>query len=275
MVFKALDPGKEARLHHGHHGFSAPQPDDVRFPHAMAGFARDWPANFENTPHFHHCGQLVFASNGIMDVATEIGTWVVPPQRAVWMPSGRAHVIKANTSLAFRTVYVEPVLAGAISQDCFVLHVTPLLRELVLDIVRLSASNSWGKRGEWVASLIGEEVVQASKSPNAVHLPTPQDPRVQPIVRALLANPSDPRSREDWAALVGASGRTIDRIFAAQCGMSFGSWRRQAILLDALRRLADGQFVSNVAFDLGYQSVSSFIAMFKKSLGTTPARMFD
>jgi len=240
----------------------------------MAGVAWDWPASFENNPHHHNCGQLVFASTGIMNVTTEAGTWVVPPQRAVWMPSRRPHVIKASTSLAFRTVYVETKLASAISQECFVLHVTPLLRELVLDIVRLSESDGWGRRGEAITCLIEEEVVHASRNPTAVHLPMPQDPRVQPIVKGLLADPSDPRSREDWARFVGASGRTIDRIFAAQCGMSFRAWKRQAILLEALRRLADGQSVSNVALDLGYESVSSFIAMFKQALGVTPARMF-
>lgn len=258
----------------GQYDFETSQLDDVRFSHIMTGSAWDWPARFENNPHHHNCGQLVFASDGIMNVRTEAGTWVVPPQRAVWMPPGRPHVIKANTSLAFRTVYVEPLLANRISQGCFVLHVTPLLRELVLDIVRLSASDAWGQRSEWIANLIGEEVAQASRNPSAVHLPMPRDPRVQPIVRALLADPADPRSREDWAEVAAASGRTIDRIFAAECGMSFRSWRRQGILLEALRRLADGQSVGNVAFDLGYGSVSSFIAMFKKSLGVTPARMF-
>ncbi|MBC8037875.1 MAG: helix-turn-helix transcriptional regulator [Rhizobiales bacterium] len=258
----------------GPYDFKTSTLDDVHFPHAMSGNAWDWPASFENNPHHHNCGQLVFASNGIMDVMTEAGTWVVPPQRAVWMPPGRPHVIKANTLLAFRTVYIEADLASGISHDCFVLHVTPLLRELVLEIVRLSAGGAWGKREESIASLIGEEVVQASRNPSAVHLPMPKDSRVQPIVRALLADPADARSREDWAGLVGASGRTIDRVFAAQCGMSFRAWRRQAILLEALRRLADGQSVSTVAFDLGYDSVSSFIAMFKKSLGVTPARMF-
>jgi AraC-like DNA-binding protein len=80
---------------------------------------------------------------------------------------------------------------------------------------------------------------------------------------------------EEWGARVGASNRTLIRLFQRETGMSFGRWRQQLHIGLALQRLASGQSVTNIAFDLGYESTSAFIAMFRRMLGTTPARYFS
>ena len=54
--------------------------------------------------------------------------------------------------------------------------------------------------------------------------------------------------------------------------MSFRSWRQQRRLLRALELLATGRSVTDVALELGYDNASAFIAMFRRCLGTTPAR---
>jgi AraC-like DNA-binding protein len=43
-------------------------------------------------------------------------------------------------------------------------------------------------------------------------------------------------------------------------------------LVTAVARLAEGQAVTTVAYDLGYESPSAFIAMFRRNLGHTPGR---
>jgi AraC-like DNA-binding protein len=102
----------------------------------------------------------------------------------------------------------------------------------------------------------------------------PSDRRLVPIAQALTAHPEDPRTLSDWGRSVGASERTLARLFRADTGLSFRLWRQQARLLEALRRLADREPVTTVALDLGYDSPSAFIAMFKCTLGTTPGHYF-
>lgn len=74
---------------------------------------------------------------------------------------------------------------------------------------------------------------------------------------------------------MGASGRTLARLFRREIGMTFGAWRQQARLIEALARLGTGEPVTHVALDLGYESPSAFTAMFRRSLGVTPSRYFD
>jgi AraC-like DNA-binding protein len=91
---------------------------------------------------------------------------------------------------------------------------------------------------------------------------------------ALAMNPADARTLGELATAAGMTERTVARLFLKETGLTFGQWRRQLRLLAALERLGAGESVSNVALDVGYEDVSSFIAVFKAALGDTPARYF-
>jgi len=108
--------------------------------------------------------------------------------------------------------------------------------------------------------------------PEPLHLPTPADRRLRAITDALSEHPSDGRSLADWARTAGASERTLARLFQRETGMTFGAWRQRLRLLVAIGRLAEGQSVTSAAFDLGYESPSAFVAMFRRELGQPPTR---
>lgn len=105
-----------------------------------------------------------------------------------------------------------------------------------------------------------------------LHLPLPRDPRLKAITDSLLAAPGDNRDLTQWGRRTGASGRTLARLFRRETGMTFASWRRRLRLLAAVSRLGGGESVTTVAYDLGYHSPSAFVAMFRRSLGTSPGR---
>ena len=91
----------------------------------------------------------------------------------------------------------------------------------------------------------------------------------------MKAEPASRKTLNDWAGSLGLSARTLARLFAAQTGMTFRQWQRQARLLEALVRLAENQPVTTIAYDLGYESPSAFIYAFRRALGTTPKRYFQ
>jgi AraC-like DNA-binding protein len=105
-------------------------------------------------------------------------------------------------------------------------------------------------------------------------LPIPRDPRLRNIFARLSEVPSDGRTIEQWGAHVGATGRTLSRLFRAETGMSFHQWRQQLRLLEATRLLGRGEPVTNISLDVGYSSLSAFVSAFRKALGVTPGRYF-
>jgi AraC-like DNA-binding protein len=234
--------------------------------------AQDYTAGWQTSAHWHARAQLVYASAGVMTVTTEQGLWVVPPQRAVWIPAGISHVVQAVAPLAMRSVYIQRERATWLPTECCVVHITPLLRELILRAATLPHWYAYGGRDERIMLLMLDEMRELPVAP--LYLPEPVDPRLQSIAAALKANASDNRTLAAWARSVGASSRTLARLFRTETGLTFQQWQRQARLLAGLMRLAAGQPVTTVALEVGYNSPSAFIAMFKHALGTTPSRYF-
>jgi AraC-like DNA-binding protein len=222
--------------------------------------------------HQHDWHQLVYASKGVMTIETPEGHWVVPPTRAVWVPGGTPHAVHVSGAASMRTLYLWPKLSRTLPRRCRVLGVSPLLRELV---VHATERKTLCRRAKADRHLVEVILQQIESTPiEALHLPEPQDERAQRLVRCLRDDPADRRAIEDFDD-VGASRRTLERVFRAETGMTVGKWRQQVRLLESLRRLASGAKVTAVALAVGYDSPSAFVAAFKRSFGTTPSRYFD
>jgi AraC-like DNA-binding protein len=243
-----------------------------RVPRPVVAYARDFPDGHRIARDRHERGQLIHAVSGVMTVTTPHGTWVVPPQRAVWVPPGVDHESRMYGGVAMRTLYIEPRAARAMPDRCCVVTIAPLLRELILEATRLPLDYEQRGRDGRLMRLVLDELAASPAEP--LHLPQPQDKRLRRICDALQRDPSDAASLEDWAARVGASARTLARAFARETGMGFSTWRQQARLAAALQRLAAGAPVTTVALDLGYASPSAFTAMFRRSLGKRPSDYF-
>ncbi len=206
-----------------------------------------------------------------MTVTTAAGAWLVPPSQALWIPPRLTHAIRMTGAVAMRTLYLRGDVGGFLPAQPRVLGVSPLLRELILRMMDLprSGDRSGHVEGHLTALILDELRV----APNLeLRLPMPRDPRLLRLCRVLLENPGDDRKLPQLARLAAASPRSLARLFQAELGMSFTAWRQQARLLEALRRLGDGEPVTAVALDLGYATPSAFTYMFRRHLGVTPSR---
>ncbi|MEO1193545.1 MAG: helix-turn-helix transcriptional regulator [Pseudomonadota bacterium] len=226
-----------------------------------AGWRIDW--------HSHDEAQLIYARSGVMLVSLDRERWVLPPQRALWVPPERAHAIDCRTALSLRTLYLSGQAAAALP-DCRVVSVSTLLSVLVLRLVEgpLVA----GQR-DLIESLILSELVATEVEP--LRLPQPTDPRLLVISEAWSHDPADPRGLTEWASMLALSERSLIRVIAKDCGMTFRQWRRQVRLLAALEGLARGHQVTTVALDCGYQNLSAFVQSFRATFGITPGRYFQ
>jgi AraC-like DNA-binding protein len=236
----------------------------------VRAYAFDYPRGQHIAPHQHDWEQLIYARAGVMTVATAAGAWVVPPQRAVWVPAETRHGIYCSTALSMRALFVAAGLRRPLPSDCSVVNVSPLLRELILAAVEAPGPL---RRRRLLAAFLLDEIRIAPVAP--LYLPEPEDPRLRRISEALRAEPGDPRTLHAWGREVGASVRTLSRRFLLETGMTFRQWQRQARLLAALVKLAQREPVTTIALDLGYESPSAFIHAFRQALGTTPRRYFS
>jgi AraC-like DNA-binding protein len=215
--------------------------------------------------HAHPWAQLVYATEGTMAVTAEPGTWVVPNHRALWVPAGVLHEVRTTTRVRMRTLYVRPDLARGLPRECRVLTVSPLLRELVLEVLRLAMLR--------LARVVLDQVLVTPEAP--LELPWPRDPRARRVAQRVLDDLAGASTLAELADGSGASVRTLERLFVRDTRRTFAAWRQQARLLHAVKRLAAGDSVTAVGAAVGFASTSAFVSMFRRALGRTPGRWFD
>ena len=238
----------------------------------IATLSSDYPGGHEIPSHFHDRDQLVYASRGVMTVRTAHGTWVVPTHRAVWIPAMVPHSIAMSGTVAMRTLYLKPRLARGLPRGCCVVHVSALLKELILHACTLGALDQAISGQGHLIHVIVNQLAAIRVVP--LQLPNPTDPRALRVARAVMEDPSDRRPLTTLCRAAGTSKRTVERLFQKDIGMTFSKWQQQFRLMQAMRLLAEGAKVTHSALESGYSTPSAFISMFRKTLGTTPTLYF-
>ena len=259
--------------------------------------ARSMPADTHFEPHAHSWAQLAYCATGIVQVtATQASqsmvTYIVPPSRAVWIAPGAQHHITVLEAAEFRTLYIHKSRTPKGWTGCRVIVVSPLLREAVgsldMDIglhvsltpegAQFALGRPIGKtlsrqREQWLVNLTLDEIAHANTQALGVPLPHPQtgDKRLRALCEAVMRAPSGRATLAEWALDVGASERTVARLFRDELGLSYQQWHQQAILAHALPLLTRGQPIRAVAAASGYLSASAFSAMFKTAMGQSPS----
>lgn len=225
---------------------------------------------FELARHSHRKAQLLFTLRGVVTCDTDSGLWLVPPQRAIWIPGDAAHALRCSGTLEGYNAFIDPTLANGLPATCCTVYVNPLLREL---LVRAATFPVDYPESGWHANVISLLLSELASAPvQDLHLPMPRDPRLRKLVESMLKTPRERGNLTSWAKRSGVSERTLARLLTRETGMSFGRFRQQISILLALQWMAEGASIQQVATDLGYESASSFVVMFKKTLGTPPGR---
>ncbi len=223
-------------------------------------------------PHAHPRGQYAWARKGVLRIISEHCVWIVPPTHAVWIPAGTSHQVASETRAEVRHVFVDPsraVRTDAPRPDrCAVLAVTPLMREMTLRLERLLAEESDAARRLRFCDAMIDELDRLEEAP--LSLPGGRDPRLVRLTRHLGENPEDRRPLAELANFAGASTRTLERLFAAETGLTYRRWRARLRLLAAIERLERGESTTGVALSLGYSSPSAFAASFREEFGEPP-----
>ncbi|MEU2091406.1 helix-turn-helix transcriptional regulator [Nocardia beijingensis] len=227
-----------------------------------------WPSGGTSSAHSHARGHLVYAARGVLSVHTERGTSIVPANRIAWTPADFTHYHRAHGDTDMRIVFLPSSLARLVPGYPAVFLASGLAREIMLTLTG-PREHDRAARARLHRVLV-DELQEAHEQP--LVLPQPHDDRLRAVARKLYDNPADNTSLADLGRTIGASARTLSRLFHNELGMTFYEWRTQLRIYHALVLLADGHDTTYVAHACGWANPSSFIAAFTQLIGTTPGR---
>ncbi len=226
-----------------------------------SGESYDW--------HTHDFGQLISAASGSMYVGIPGQVLLLSPAMALWIPPDVEHWMRYGLNNEMRYVDVNRNEAPVIGTACRVMAMTPLLNALISEIMPENGGGRASDHEDALHLLLRHELLAAPDVP--LSLAMPQDHRIRRFAEAALHDPGAIDSIDAWLDDAAASRKTIERLFAAETGMPPSRWLRHARVLHAISRLAAGEKVSSVAFDMGYASSSAFSYMFRQTLGRSPS----
>lgn len=238
-------------------------------PRPVAAMAKRYPAQYEGYMHTHTRAQLLYAVSGSMRLTLQGACWIIPPQRAVWIPAEYVHQTGSFGELEMRTLYIEPNVVPDAPGMPRMIRVSPLLHELVLRVMELPVEYDEAGQDGRIIDVLLREIDWTPVTPFS--LPNPKDRRLRSIHNALKRNPADQRTLSDWAQHAKVSPRTLARLFKAETDLSFQAWRDHVRVFAALPWIADGKPLAEIADALGFDTAWSFTAMFRRVLGTTPS----
>ncbi|MCK9924171.1 helix-turn-helix transcriptional regulator [Frankia sp. AgPm24] len=218
-------------------------------------------------PHSHVEGQLVYAASGVLTTTSERGTWVAPANRISWTPPRFAHHHHAYGATEIRLIEIPRKWCGPMPDHPTVFGVSGLLREAVL---KLTSGDMALPAQDRLLGVVVDELVDLPEE--SLHLPAPLDDRLRAVIAMLQGDPADSATLSMLGHAVGASERTLSRLFQAELGMSFYQWRTLLRVQYALVHLVDGRSVTDTALLCGWANPTSFIEAFTTVVGQTPGR---
>lgn len=240
-------------------------------PRPVAAMAKRYPPGYGGYMHSHARAQLLYAASGTMRLTMDLGSWIIPPKRAVWLPPRYPHQTGAMGPLEMRTLYIrEDACPAEASETPRMLAVSSLLHELILRAVEMPIAYDEASQDARIVVTLLSEIDWTPIHP--VSLPALQDSRLRRMQEMLLEEPGDRSTLEQWAERLNVSPRTLNRLLHRETDLSFQVWKDHLRAFLAISMLGGGRPMAEIADALGYDTSWSFTAMFKRVTGKIPSR---
>lgn len=236
-------------------------------PFGIHAVARDYPNGAMIGEHCHIDGQFIHATAGVMEIRADRQMWLIPPQRALWIPPRLPHGLRARGAVSLRTLYIAQDEARELNDTPRGFVVPPLLRQLILQALEPCMRRDLQRQHHLNAVLMDE---LRALVPDALSLAMPSDPRLARACADILARPDGEHRIERLAHESGASVRTLTRLAQDELGCPLSTWRQQVRILSSIPMLIAGKPVTFVAQAMGYETPGAYSAMFKRMMGVQP-----
>jgi AraC-like DNA-binding protein len=230
-----------------------------------------YPAGHRLPFHQHDYGQLAYAASGFLTVHADEASWVVPTNRAAWIPAGARHSLETRVRTRLHSIYLPVESVSGLGPVTTVVEVNALVRELIAHIVNRGPLDLTVASERRLVEVLVDEIRLLDVA--ALELRSPVDPRAREAADLLRDDPS--RKPAELARSVGTSRRTLERCFRDETAVALGHWRQRAQILRAMELLSDGASVTEAGARVGYATTSAFIAAFRRVTGGTPGRFLD
>ncbi|MDR0228769.1 MAG: helix-turn-helix transcriptional regulator [Flavobacteriaceae bacterium] len=239
--------------------------------HPIIGLASDM-EHHDSGFHAHEgYAQLLFAPSGCMTLWTNDKRILLPPSRMLYIPQGLSHKVTLRNIVAYRSMYFRiNAIEQELPTDLQVMTVNPLLKQLIERICWWNWNCKLSLEQENLIKVFWDEWKNSKLE--RYDLILPHDKRLHKQVESFVANDKALPFLNVFAKGVGASEKTVSRIFKKETGLNYQDWRMQWKFYRAIELLIEKNSITDITIWLDFSSESAFVDFFKKHSGTTPLK---
>ena len=159
-------------------------------PRPIIAIGTQYPDGHFIAPHQHRRGQLISSASGVIVLGTPEGTWVMPPQRGMWIPPATAHSVRMVGAVSMQSLYVEPDAVPSMPTHCQVVGISPFMRSLLTEALNLPLEYELeGRAGALMAAYPARDAANAGAAAVAAISGARAVGETLPAVRAAAAHP--------------------------------------------------------------------------------------
>ncbi|MFE3838613.1 helix-turn-helix domain-containing protein [Pseudogemmobacter sonorensis] len=236
-------------------------PGDIYFRHEELAPA-EWVA------HSHPWGQFTYVSRGVLNFRTDGKNMLSPPQYAIWIPPHFEHASWSKGVTSFRSAYISAEISQSLPERPCALSINLLLKAILDECARLGVSEPRTPQQKRLAAVAIDQILAAERTQN--YLPFADSDLLKAILDEARRNLLGPWTTAQIARQFHLTPRTLERRCKAELGIGLGEWRQRLRFTMAIEALNSGRTIQQISYDMGYQSASTFIAMFRRLSGQTP-----
>lgn len=238
---------------------------DSAFHRKLGWSATDW--------HTHARSQLIYAEHGIMRLYTADRIYYIPSQHVAWIPEGLEHrVITESSNLIFRTLYMScNELTHPFYEELKVFFADRLLREMISYTEKFDLATPVTDEEVAVLQAIKMILPERSGSGISLQLPVTELPQMQSVMDYIAERLDEKITTADLATQFAMSERSLSRLFQKELRMPFVQYMKLVRIVKAVEQLSmPGKNVTEVAYEVGYESMPSFSNNFLEIMGRRP-----
>jgi len=221
--------------------------------------------------HAHSRHQLMYAFSGTLRLEAENGLYLLPPQRAAWIPAGVKHRTTLH-NVRSGSVFFAPSLVATDSGGVRIIPAAPIVREMVCYALRWPPDREPDNGlADTYFRTLGMLCVEWIREEMPFRLPAA---RTEQVARGMdyTLNNLEVAGINGAAGAAALSERQFRRRFYQETGIAWRQFLYQARMLRAMELLVDPHAnITGAAYAVGFNSLSAFAKSFTRFTGQTPS----
>lgn len=222
--------------------------------------------------HTHNRAQLTYVEEGYQYFHIDQKIYLVPQNHVIWIPSGKAHKITSEA----KTVNLILFLFKTTFKDDFYQHIQvfaipPVLKEMLLYASKWNKILIEDEEQSIFFKAILKSLPNFCKESNYLEIPVPKDLRLIPVCDYINSNFKYNLNIDTLAEKAQMSVRSLQRIFKHETGITLQKYLQLIRILKSVELIDMKQYtLSEIAFKIGYQSLSAFTTSYFTIMKSKP-----